>query len=216
MPPLTVLAVGGSGWQAGVGMLVAVGAVTGAFAVTRRWGPVIGRLLSHPESEQLLLRVLGTTLVVAGLAEFIGASAAVGAFLVGLTLTGPLATRARAVLSPLRDLFAAAFFLAIGLAVDPGALPPVLPAALALAAVTAATKLLTGAYAASRDKVARRGQLRAGAALIPRGEFSIVILGLTAAADPTLGALITAYVFILATTGPLIARLTGPTPASPT
>jgi hypothetical protein len=78
----------------------------------------------------------------------------------------------------LRDLFAAAFFLAIGLAVEPGAPPPVLPAALALAAVTAVTKLLTGAYAASRDKVARRGQLRAGAALIPRGEFSIVILGL--------------------------------------
>ena len=72
-----------------------------------------------------------------------------------------------------------------------------LPAALALAAVTAATKLLTGAYAASRDKVGRRGQLRAGAALIPRGEFSIVILGLAAAADPTLGALVTAYVFIL-------------------
>ena len=116
----------------------------------------------------------------------------------------------------MRDLFAAAFFLAIGLAVDPSALPPVLPAALALAAVTAATKLLTGAYAASRDKVGHRGQLRAGAALIPRGEFSIVILGLTAAADPTLGALVTAYVFILATTGPLIARLTGPAPASST
>ena len=80
--------------------------------------------------------MLGTTLVVAGLAELVGASAAVGAFLVGLTLTGPLATRARAVLSPLRDLFAA-FFLAIGLAVELGALPPVLPAALALAAVTA-------------------------------------------------------------------------------
>jgi monovalent cation:H+ antiporter-2, CPA2 family len=50
--------------------------------------------------------------------------------------------------------------------------------------------------------------------LIPRGEFSIVILGLTAAAEPTLGALVTAYVFVLATTGPLIARLTGPAPAS--
>ena len=135
--------------------------------------------------------MLGTTLVVAGLAELVGASAAVGAFLVGLTLTGPLATRARAVLSPLRDLFAA-FFLAIGLAVELGALPPVLPAALALAAVTAATKLLTGAYAASRDKVGRRGQLRAGAALIPRGKSPIVILGLAAAADPTLGALVTA------------------------
>ena len=112
----------------------------------------------------------------------------------------------------MRDLFAAAFFLAIGLGVEPAALPPVLPAALALAAVTAATKMFTGAYAASRDRVGRRGRLRAGAALIPRGEFSIVILGLTGAADPALGALITAYVFILATAGPLIARVAGPHP----
>jgi CPA2 family monovalent cation:H+ antiporter-2 len=171
--------------------------------------------MSHPESEQLMLRVLGTTLVVAGLAELVGASAAVGAFLVGLTLTGQLAIRARAVLAPLRDLFAAAFFLAIGLGVEPGALPPVLPAALALAAVTAATKLLTGAFAASRDGVARRGQLRAGAALIPRGEFSIVILGLAATTDAALSALVTAYVFVLATIGPLIARLTGPSSTSP-
>jgi monovalent cation:H+ antiporter-2, CPA2 family len=210
LPVLTVLAVGGTWWQAGLGMLIAVGAVVSAFAASHRWGWVIGRLLSHPEPEQLMLRVLGTTLVVAGLAELVGASAAVGAFLVGLTLTGQLASRARAVLTPLRDLFAAAFFLAIGLGVEPGALPPVLPAALALAAITAATKLLTGAFAASRDGVAWRGQLRAGAALIPRGEFSIVILGLAATADPALGALVTAYVFVLATIGPLIARLTGP------
>ena len=62
--------------------------------------------------------------------------------------------------------------------------------------------------------MARRGQLRAGAALIPRGEFSIVILGLAATTDAALSALVTAYVFVLATIGPLIARLTGPAPAS--
>ncbi|MBB2915282.1 hypothetical protein FHS43_006602 [Streptosporangium becharense] len=47
-----------------------------------------------------------------------GVSAAIGAFLVGLALTGEIADRARAVLTPLRDLFAAAFFLAIGLSVS--------------------------------------------------------------------------------------------------
>ena len=47
---------------------------------------------------------------------------------VGLTLTGSLADRACAVLTPLRDLFAAAFFLAIGLAVEPATLAPLLPA----------------------------------------------------------------------------------------
>jgi CPA2 family monovalent cation:H+ antiporter-2 len=214
LPLLTVLAAGGTGWQAALGVLVAVGAVILTFAATRRWGSVIGRLLTHPEPEQLLLRILGTTLVVAGLAELVGASAAVGAFLVGLTLTGSVATRARAVLAPLRDLFAAAFFLAIGLGVEPSSLPPVLSAALALAAVTTVTKVVTGAYAASRDEVGQRGQLRAGIALVPRGEFSIVILGLTAA-EPGLAAFVTAYVLILATAGPLLARLTGPAPAPP-
>ena len=52
-------------------------------------------------------------------AEHLHASAAVGAFLVGLTLTGKTADRARTVLGPLRDLFAAVFFLAIGFSVDP-------------------------------------------------------------------------------------------------
>ncbi|MFC6823384.1 cation:proton antiporter, partial [Nonomuraea dietziae] len=70
-------------------------------------------------------------------------SAAVGAFLVGLTLTGEAARRARNVLTPLRDLFAAVFFLAIGLSVSLSDLVPVLPVALALAAVTAATKVVT-------------------------------------------------------------------------
>ncbi|MEU2602680.1 cation:proton antiporter [Streptomyces hirsutus] len=59
---------------------------------------------------EALLAVLAATLVVAALAELVHVSAAVGAFLVGLTLTGAAAERARTVLSPLRDLFAAVFF----------------------------------------------------------------------------------------------------------
>jgi CPA2 family monovalent cation:H+ antiporter-2 len=91
-----------------------------------------------------------------------------------------------------------------------------LPAALALAAVTAATKVLTGQYAARRDGVARRGQLRAGTALITRGEFSIVILGLAGGSSTLLGPLVTAYVFILAIAGPLLTRYVGgPRPDSP-
>jgi CPA2 family monovalent cation:H+ antiporter-2 len=155
-----------------------------------------------------MLRVLAITLIVAALAEMINISAAVGAFLVGLSLTGEITDRVREVFTPLRDLFAAAFFLAIGLSINPAELPPVLPAALALAAITAVTKILTGAYAARRDGVDRRGQLRAGTALIARGEFSIVVVGLVgSAADPRLGALVAAYVLILATAGPIITRL---------
>ncbi|MFI2350401.1 cation:proton antiporter [Streptomyces sp. NPDC019443] len=212
LPVLAVLASGGQWWQATFGVLAAVGAVLAAFTVSYRWGHHLGRLLSHPDAEQLLLRVLGLTLIVAALAELVHASAAVGAFLVGLTLTGETATRSRAVLSPLRDLFAAVFFLAVGLSVSPDDLLPVLPAALALAAVTIATKLVTGRYAAARDKAGRRGQLRAGTALIARGEFSLVIVGLVGTMHDSLGPLVTAYVFILAIVGPLLTRFAGTSP----
>lgn len=209
LPLLAVLAAGGSWAHALFGMGVAVSALVLAFVASYRWGHLVGRLVAHPDNEQLLLRIMGLTLIVAALAEFIHASAAVGAFLVGLTLTGEAADRARMVLSPLRDLFAAIFFLAIGVSVNPGDLVPMLPAALALAVVTAGTKVATGMFAARRDQVARPGQLRAGTALIVRGEFSLVIIGLVGATLPALEAIATPYVFILAIAGPVLTRFVG-------
>ncbi|KUI31894.1 potassium transporter [Mycobacterium sp. IS-1742] len=209
LPLLAVLAAGGTFLQAVFGMAIAISALVLAFVVSYRWGHHVGRLVAHPDNEQLLLRILGLTLIVAALAEFIHASAAVGAFLVGLTLTGEAAERARTVLTPLRDLFAAIFFLAIGVSVDPVALLPMLPVALALAVVTSFTKVLTGQFAARRDGVGRPGQLRAGTALIARGEFSLVIIGLVGASVETLEAVATPYVFILAMVGPVLARFTG-------
>ena len=212
LPLLAVLAEGGSWPHALLGMGVAVAALGGAFVASYRWGHHVGRLVAHPDSEQLLLRILGLTLIVAALAELIHASAAVGAFLVGLTLTGETADRARKVLSPLRDLFAAIFFLAIGLSVDPHELLPMLPAALLLAIVTAATKVATGVFAARREGVARRGQLRAGTALIARGEFSLVIIGLVGVSIEAVATVATPYVFILAIVGPLLTRFVGAGP----
>ncbi|BBX74560.1 cation:proton antiporter [Mycobacterium shinjukuense] len=209
LPLFTVLASRGSWVVAVGGALAAVGVLVAAFVASYHWGHHVGRLVAHPDSEQLLLRVLGITLMVAALAETVHASAAVGAFLVGLTLTGETADRARKVLGPLRDLFAAIFFLAIGLSVDPQELLPMLPVAIALAVVTAATKVLTGMFAANRDGVARRGQLRAGAALIARGEFSLIIVGLVGTSVPTVAALATSYVFTMAIVGPVLSRFTG-------
>ena len=208
LPLLTVLASGGTVLQALVWMAVALAALGLAFTVSFRWGHHVGRVLGHPEDEQLLLRVLGLTLILAAIAEELHASAAVGAFLVGLTLTGAVADRARSVLTPLRDLFAAIFFVAIGLTIDPADLLPMLPVALALAAVTALTKVITGAYAARREGAARPGQRRAGTALIARGEFSLVIIGLASTSIGTLSAVATPYVFILAIAGPVLARFT--------
>ena len=207
LPVLAVLAAGGTWWQAVIGAVIAVGALTGALLASRRYGHRVGQVVAHPDPEQLLLRVLGLALVVAALAELVHASAAVGAFLVGLTLTGPVAVRARVVLSPLRDLFAAVFFLAIGLSVDP---LPALPAAIALAVVTVATKIATGWFAAGREGAGPQGRWRAGTVLTARGEFSLVIIGLVGTHQAQLGNLVTAYVLLLAVLGPMLARIPGP------
>jgi monovalent cation:H+ antiporter-2, CPA2 family len=170
-------------------------------------GERLSALVFSPDDEQMLLRVLGLTLVVAGLAQQLQVSAAVGAFLVGIALSGHAAESARGLLSPLRDLFAAAFFVTVGLRTDPADVLPSLGPALVLAVVTIATKVGTGWWAARREGVALRGRVRAGTVLVARGEFSIVIAGLAVAAEVEgVGAVATAYVLVMAVAGPLLAR----------
>jgi CPA2 family monovalent cation:H+ antiporter-2 len=208
LPILAVLLTGGGADRAILGAIAAVSVVVFVLVAAYRFGEPLGRLLGHEDDEQVLLRVLGLTLLVAGLTHWVGASAAVGAFLVGLAIPGETARRARRVLTPLRDLFAAIFFLSFGLQVAPADIVPVLPTAALLALVGAGTKVVTGWYAAGRDGVGVRGRARAGATLVARGEFSVVVAGLAVLAGyEQLGPLVSAYVLLLGVAGPVLARV---------
>lgn len=210
LPLVTALLAGVGLVKGGTSLGVAVLAVIVVLVVAIRYGKVISSMLSAKDPEALLLGVLGLTLLVAGVAAKLQVSAAVGAFLVGIALSGPVAHHATQLLSPLRDLFAAVFFVFFGLVTDPRDIPPVLLPALALAVVTMATKLLTGYLSARRAGIAEPGRWRAGFALMPRGEFSIVIAGLAVTAggaEPQLAALAATYVLITVVTGPMLARL---------
>jgi monovalent cation:H+ antiporter-2, CPA2 family len=212
LPILTALLAGAGLATGSLSLVIALAAAGGVLFVALRYGRVISRFISHDDPEKLLLVVFGLTLLVAGLAQRLQVSAAVGAFLVGIALSGEVAEGARVALSPLRDLFAAVFFVFFGLSTDPAQIPPVLLPAAILAVVTVATKIGTGYWAARRAGVARRGRWRAGGALVAHGEFSIVIAGLAvgAGAAAGLGALATAYVLILVIVGPLAARYAEP------
>jgi CPA2 family monovalent cation:H+ antiporter-2 len=166
----------------------------------------VSRVIAHESDEIVLLTTFGLVLLVAGIAARFQVSAEIGAFLVGIALSGRVAEQSHKVLSPLRDLFAAIFFFFFGLQIDPKTLPPALPLAILLGVITALTKVLTGYWAARRAGVDRQGSIRAGAALIARGEFSIVIAGLGVGIEPALGPLAAAYVLFLAILGPLLAR----------
>ncbi len=153
---------------------------------------------------------MGLLLIAGGAAELLSVSAGVVAFLVGLSISGTLAARARELLSPLRDLFAAVFFVLFGLQIDVHAVPDVIGVAVLLWLVTAATKLLTG-WIAARRQSGVPGRLRAGTALVARGEFSIVIagLGVAAGSESSLAPLAATYVLLAAVSAPLLTRFVG-------
>ena len=213
LPILTATLAGVSflGGMQTVGVSLAV--VTVVLLVALRHGHHVSKAVHSENSEVFLLNLLGAALLVSGIAAALQVSAAVGAFMLGIAISGATAHSATRILEPLRDLFAAIFFVAFGLNTDPASIPPVLAWALVLAVVTAATKIITGAWAAKRAGIARPGRFRAGAALIARGEFSIVIAGLAVTSgvvEAELAALATAYVLIMAVIGPLAARYIEP------
>jgi K+:H+ antiporter subunit KhtU len=208
LPVLGALVVGGP-TLAGLGTaLAAVLGVVVILGLALRVEIGLSRIIFSHSDEALLLTILGLAVLVAGLAELVQISAAVGALVLGIVLSGPAAHGARQLLTPLRDLFAALFFAFIGLGVDPSSLISVAPVAGALAAVGTATKFATGWLGSGWASMDRGARARAGALLIPRGEFSIAIAGLGVAAglDARLASVTVAYVLLLAMAAPILAR----------
>ncbi|MEL4317639.1 cation:proton antiporter [Leifsonia sp. YIM 134122] len=209
LPVLSAVVIGVSLLQGAITVAIAVGVVVLILFLALRFGHVISRIFTPEHNEPLLLGVLGLTMLVAGIAAQVNVSAAVGAFLVGIALSGKVAQNAGEVLTPLRDLFAAFFFVFFGLATDAGDLIGMLVPAIILAAITMATKVATGYLSAKRAGIGVPGRWRAGFALTARGEFSIVIAGLAVGAGvaPLLAPLATAYVLITVILGPILARV---------
>ena len=177
LPLVAVLLAGGDAGRMALSVSVALATVLLVLALAVRYGGPLSRVLAHQSDEIVLLTIFGAVLLVGGAAQRLQVSAAIGAFLVGIAVSGPMAEQTHRLLSPLRDLFAATFFFFFGLQIDTATLPSALPFAVLLGVVTAATKVLTGFWAARRTGIDRRGRLRAGMALVARGEFSIVIAG---------------------------------------
>lgn len=208
LPVVAALIIGGSTTTMATSVAIALVAVAVILLAALRYGRRLSDLVVGGSDEALLLTVFGITLLVAGVAQQVQVSGAVGAFLVGLALSGQAELRASTLISPLRDLFAATFFLFFAFQIDPADLLGAAVPALLLTLVTAMTKVATGWYAAGRAGAAPKGRLRAGSVLIARGEFSIVIaaLGSGLADGPDLTALAAGYVLITAVVGPLAAK----------
>ena len=208
LPVVAALVVGGSAASTVTSVVVALAAVVVVLWGAMRWGHHVSDRLARGNDEAILLAVFGLTLLVGGLAQRLQISAAVGAFVVGLALSGTAQERGSGLIEPLRDLFAALFFLFFAFQIPTEDLPAALLPAAALLVVSGLAKVATGWVVAGRAGAATRGRLRAGTVLVARGEFSIVIasLGVGLADGSDLGTLAAAYVLLSAIVGPLAAK----------
>ena len=208
LPLLTAVVLGASAWTGVISVAVAL-AITGlviliSFRGTARWS----KILDPNEPGGLLLTVFGAALLAAGLADMIGFSGVVAAFLLGLLLTGEVAETARAKLSPIRDIFAAIFFLFFGITTDPADIVAVLPLALLITVLGVGGKYLVGWWV-TRDLNDPMAAWRTAGFLIARGEFSMVIAALAApiVLGVELQALTLAYVILTAFIASVVLRI---------
>lgn len=182
---LTAVAIGGSVEASTaftlighLGLFVVAGMILGLLLLPR----LVDYVAGFGREEMLLVSTLGLCFGASLLAAWMGFSVALGAFLVGAVVAeARSAEKVMRLIEPLRDMFAALFFVAIGLKIDPAMLAEYALPALAIAAVVILGKTLVcslGMFAIGHDP---RTAVRTGMSMAQIGEFSFVIatLGLS-------------------------------------
>ena len=193
-----------------LGLFLGVVLLTGRLLVPRglRW------VADHARPESLLITSAGLCFVCATGAAKAGFSVALGAFLAGMLAAESGRVRAiEHLLLPLRDLFTAVFFVAVGMMLDPGAILPMLGPILLLSALVVVGNGLSLSAGGLLAGLPLRTSLRTGLALGQIGEFGYIILGAGMAAGVVRKELYTVGVavgILTAFATPLLMKLSGP------
>ncbi|QFU87340.1 cation:proton antiporter [Amycolatopsis sp. YIM 10] len=176
-------------------------------AALARWGgKLVSKLFGSADDELLTVCFVGVAVLGAALAEEVGVSDAIGAFMVGMMLGGSkVAPRIHKLVLPLRDAFGALFFFIFGLSIDPRAVGTVVVPVLIAVALTLVLNLAAGAFAAKLHSYDRQQGVDIGLTVLTRGEFSLVLATMATAAglDARVAPFVAGYVLLLAIIGPL-------------
>ena len=160
-------------------VLVALGLIVGTFTVGARIiPPLIDRVAGTEHREILLLSVLGVCFGYALLANLVGLSVAIGAFLAGVLVAESKSSEISKILThPIKDMFVAIFFISVGALMDVSQLGDYIYIAIALMAVAIFMKFGGNMIGNLLFKQNRGESIHSAFALAaPRGEFSIVII----------------------------------------
>jgi CPA2 family monovalent cation:H+ antiporter-2 len=198
-------------WAVVLKLLVAFLFLAVMIAVARWGGRVVSRLVQTRDDELFALLIFALAVTFGGIGDLLGVTDAIGAFLIGLAL-GATRFRARieALATPLRDVFAAFFFLNFGLLLDPTTFGDVLlPVGLAIL-LTLTLNLIAGQVIARVNGFGPQAGLNTAVILVNRGEFVLILATLAATApggglDARLTPFAGLYVLAMALLGPVLA-----------
>jgi len=160
-------------------VIVATVLIVGTFTIGRRIIPkLIDKVAVAENREILLLSVLGVCFGYALLANVVGLSVAIGAFLAGVLVAESKSAEVSKILSsPIKDMFVAVFFVSVGALMDISHLENYIFIAIALIAVSLGMKFGGNMLGNFVFRQPRGKSLRSAFTLAaPRGEFSIIII----------------------------------------
>ena len=206
----------------GFSLFEAVGRLIGFLAVLLIVGmmviPQAVRLVaSLRRNETLLIAAVGIAFLYALLAQAAGYSVALGAFLAGaLVRESGVAHKVMELILPVRDIFAAIFFVAVGMLVEPSMALQGWPWILGLTVMVIIGKLIGVTLGGFLAGFGLRTALQAGMTLGQIGEFSFVIAaaGVAAGAPPQLYAAAVSVSVVTALLTPTLMRLADPLSAA--
>lgn len=155
-----------------------------AYLLFLRYGRALLERLLRREDELLVLLLVAMVTLFSLAAKGLDFPEAVAAFLLGLVVSESQARhRVEEKLMPWHDVAAAAFFLSFGLHVDLAVALAQWPLALLMVVTTSATQIVSGFAAGRLTGLSRRGSVGHGLMMLPRGEFSLVIVALAATVE---------------------------------
>lgn len=178
------------------------------FTIARWGGRFVSRLFRTKDDELFTILFFGFAVLFAGIGEILGVTDAIGAFLIGLVLGATkYRNKIEHIATPLRDVFAAFFFLNFGLALNPAQFPSVLVPVLVAVLLTIVLNIGAGQFVAWINGMGVQAGINTTVILQNRGEFALILatLSLSAGLDERIQPFAGLYVLIMAVIGPVLA-----------
>ncbi|MBI4338379.1 MAG: cation:proton antiporter [Chloroflexi bacterium] len=153
--------------------------VAGLLVGTRIIPRLLDRVAATGSQELFLFATISIALGSAIGTQYLGVSAAVGAFLAGMAVSqGRFGKQIETLFTPFRDLFSIFFFISVGMLLDPSVLWQELPAASITVLLVVAGKFLLVALITMLFGYGPRVSILVGLYLAQVGELSFILAGL--------------------------------------